>query len=742
MCKPLISIKITAEGRVQGVGFRPFVCRLAEELGILGSVKNEGGIVEIEAKGSEDALLLFMEKIRAAESPKRVERLTCTACADISAKDFRAAESGGAAAAPVCPADMGICEDCAAELADPANRRGGYPYISCTACGPRYTMIRALPYDRERTTMDEFPLCADCAAEYGNMADRRCHAESISCHDCGPQLWGASRRRGNMEKDAAMAEAISLVKSGAIILVKGLGGYQLVCRGDREDAAKRLRLVKHREGKPFALMISSIDEARKLVHLSDAEKEWLTSAARPIVLAQRRAAVLPAVAENVPRLGVMLPSTGFYALLAAGAAAPLIVTSANRSGMPMIYKDEDAKNFYDAHEEIAGIFGYNREILRPADDSVMQGNGNACQLIRRTRGFLPEPVCAGADEVLALGADMAPSFCLVGGGRMYPAEVPCELTEAGAETYFLETEADWERLLGIEPKAIVCDKHPGYVSRALAERIATERNLPIHYVQHHHAHALSVMAEHGLRERALAFVFDGTGYGDDGTIWGGEILLCDGISMKRVGCLQSTPMIGGDLSMQQAWKSALCYLAAAGLPSADSRYPLVKAALRNRVNTIPNSSMGRLFDAASALLGLAEENRFKGQCPMALETAAAKALAEGRGGNPISWSGKEMDGQLLWDPAPLVRALVARRGTIEEKALAFHEAVIEMIADSAKFFGEKNILLSGGCFLNQVLLTGAKEKLEAAGHTVFINQKVPPGDGGVALGQGWFLSDQ
>ncbi len=737
--KKQISCIITATGRVQGVGFRPWVCRLAKDLGIVGSVKNEGGIVEIQAKGSEDALLLFMGEIRNAKSPKLVERLTWEIGEDISAKDFRAAESSGEAAAPIFPADLGICRDCAAELVDAGNRRQGYPYISCTACGPRYTMIRALPYDRERTTMEKFPLCTDCEAEYTDETDRRCHAESISCRDCGPQLWGVTRSGQEIEKDAAMAEAISLVKAGAIILVKGLGGYQLVCRGDVEDAARRLRGLKHREGKPFALMVSSIEEAEKLVSLSEIERDALTSAVRPIVLAKRKAPVSPAIADKVPRLGIMLPSTGFYALLAGGVGAPMVVTSANESGRPMIYKDADAKKFFAAHPEIAGIFGYDRDILRPADDSVMQRNGSALQLIRRTRGFLPEPAAAGgAGAVLALGADMAPGFCLGGGGRFYPAEMPCELTEAGAEIYFRETERDWEKLLGITPQAIVCDKHPRYVSRALAERISTGRNLPLYEVQHHHAHALSVMAEHGLTERALAFVFDGTGYGDDGTIWGGEILLCEGISMKRVGHLKSVPLIGGDRSIEQAWKTALCYLTDAGLPSDDPRYPLVSAAISHGVNTISNSSMGRLFDAAAALLGLASENRFKGECPMALETAAEKAIKEGRRENTISWSGKEEGGCLLWDAGPLIEALVAGRGTIEEKALAFHEAIIKMMVDSASYFGERNILLSGGCFLNQILMTGAKEALEARGHRVYTNEKVPPGDGGVSLGQAWY----
>ena len=740
MKESMISGRLTVKGRVQGVGFRPFVCRLAKELGIVGTVKNEGGIVEIKAKGSRNALLLFMEKIKGARPPKQVESLSMEICEEISAKDFRAIESGGTVHAPLFPADLGICADCERELFDERDRRYGYPYISCTACGPRYTMIRALPYDRERTSMDAFPLCKDCRREYEDLSDRRSHAESISCHHCGPKLFGMSRRGGALEKETAMQEAISLLQAGEILLVKALGGYQLVCRSDREETLVRLRALKRREGKPFALMVESLEMAETLVTLTEEEKEWLTSPVHPIVLAKKKAPVLPLVAERVPRLGIMLPSTGFYARLARKAGAPIVVTSANRSGEPIIYRDGDAMDFYEAHEEIAGLFTYDREILRPADDSVVQRNGNQRQLIRRTRGFLPEPVLQGAScgSVLALGADMAPSFCLAGGGCFYPAEVPCELDEEGSAAFLKETEMDWERLLGLAPRAIVCDRHPRYFSTALAERLSRERNLPLYQVQHHHAHALSVMAEHQLTGPALAFIFDGTGYGEDGTIWGGEILLCRGISMKREGHLKPVPMLGGDASMKQAWKTALAFLADAGLLSSDARYSLVKAAISQKINTIGNSSMGRLFDAASALLGLADTNRFKGECPLALEDAAEKALREGRRGSALDWHGEETDGALLWDAAPLITALVEGRGTIEEKALGFHEAIIHMIMDSAKQMGVEKIILSGGCFLNQILLTGAKEALEKEGFSVYTNQKVPPGDGGIALGQAWY----
>lgn len=731
----MLTYRITALGRVQGVGFRPLICRLAGEHHITGTVRNEGGVVTIIAQGSREALLSFMGDIQAARPPVEVAELRAEEIAHAPLPDFRAILSGGAARAPLFPADLGICEDCQADMKDPKDHHYGYPYTSCTACGPRYTMIEALPYDRERTAMKDFPLCKDCEKEYQSLSDRRCHAESIACAHCGPQLKGWTRK-GALPKEAAMAEAIRLAKEGAILLVKAMGGYQLVCRGDKKETVLSLRRMKHRSVKPFALMMKDLDMAKAWAVLSKDEIRMLTSPVRPILLAAPKRKVLPAVASRVPRLGLCLPSTGFYSLLAEGIDAPLIVTSANRSGEPMIFRDEEAQAYYEAHEDIAGLFFYDREILRPADDSVMQRQGRRPQLLRRTRGFLPEPVVRDAPSgmVLATGADMAPGFALAGGGSLYPAEVPCDIRNERSQEVFRETERDWEELLGLSPQAVISDRHPAYLSRMMGETIARERGLPFYTVQHHHAHALSVMAEHHLQEKSLAFVFDGTGYGEDGTVWGGEILLCEGTSMQRVGHLAPVSMIGGDASMKQAWKSALSYLAAADLPSKDPRAPLVRAALAHHVNTIENSSMGRLFDAAAALLGLGEENHFKGECPMALEAAAMAATHAPK----IFWEGKERDGRLQWDGRELIRALLASHGTIEEKALAFHEAIAEMILSSAEHFGLSRILLSGGCFLNQLLLTRAREALQKRGFSVYTNEKVPPGDGGIALGQAWY----
>lgn len=730
--------KICVTGRVQGVGFRPLVCRLARKLALTGTVKNVGGVVEIIAQGSPRALLSLMEEIKKAPLPIEVENMEYEELEHPVCPDFHAIESDGEPAEPIFPADIAICDTCQKELEDPDNRHFHYPYISCTACGPRYTIIETLPYDREHTTMKDMDMCESCQTEYTDLDNRRCHGETISCPHCGPQL----REGGAASSEDAMEKAIRWVREGKIILVKAMGGYQLVCRSDREDAVQRLRQLKHRDGKPFALMVFDLAAAEEMVSLSEEEKMLLTSPVRPIVLATKKESVrlYPGVADRVPALGVFLPSTGFYRLLTKGVHVPLIVTSCNRSGEPMIFKDEEVALYKENHTEVQGLFTYHRDILRPADDSVMKVVGKKVQVLRRTRGFLPEPVLrqGPVGTVLATGADMEPGFCLSGGGRFYPCQVPCTLDNEKAEHFLKETEMDWERMLGIVPKKVVSDLHPRYLSSLWGRELASERQLPFLSVQHHHAHALSVMAEHHISGKALAFVFDGTGYGTDGTIWGGEILLCEGNTMKRVGHLTSLPMIGGDGSMKQAWKTALCYLAAGQFPSADPRYDLLKAALDGKINTISSSSMGRLFDGVTALLGIATENRFKGECPMALEAAAQEALRQGQKGTKLHWTGKVENGELLWNPLSLVESLLESHDTIEEKALGFHEALVEMIHQSACYFGLSQIILSGGCFANGLLLSRAEEELKKSHFQVYTNEKVPCGDGGIALGQAFY----
>lgn len=732
-----VTYSIIVNGRVQGVGFRPLVCRLAKELSIKGTVKNTGGIVEIIAQGSHQALLSLMEKIQKAPLPIEVDVITYKEIASTPFSDFQSIISDGKPKGPIFPSDIAICQACEKELLDSVNRHFQYPYISCTACGPRYTIIEKLPYDREHTTMKEMDMCEDCAKEYVSLSDRRCHGETISCPHCGPQLleWGKI-------SSAPMDHAIHLIQEGGIILVKAMGGYQLVCRSDIEESVQKLRTIKHREKKPFALMVKDLDMAKKVVYLSEKEKKLLISPVRPIILAKRKV-MYPlgaSVANEVPRLGICLPSTGFYVLLMQKMSSPLVVTSANQSGEPMIFTDEKAKSFYESHTEISGCFTYQRDILRPADDSVVQVNGGAAQILRRTRGYLPEPVLKEkiSGHVLATGSDMEPGFCITGGGRYYPCQVPCEWDNERSERFIKKTEEEWEKMLGIVPQTIISDNHPRYLSSLWGKELAKNRGIPFVTVQHHHAHALSVMAEHHLQGPVLAFVFDGTGYGEDGTIWGGEILLCKENEKKRVGHIKSISMIGGDLSMKQAWKTALCYLASGHLPSSDPRYELVDKALKAKINCIENSSVGRLFDGVSSLLGLADVNQYKGECPMVLEKAAWEAIRKGQKGTELSFKGKEEPEGYIWDPIPLIESLLESHDTIEEKALGFHNALVDMIKESALHFGIPQVILSGGCFANGILMEKARAVLEKDHFQVYTNEKVPCGDGGIALGQAYY----
>lgn len=735
----LVTFRLTATGRVQGVGFRPFVCRTAKALGLTGWVKNWGGIVEIRASGEREAFFSLAKALKGAPYPIFVESIRADEVPYTAFDGFSAIESGGQAVEPLFPADIGICPTCRKELHDPKDRHYQYPFISCPACGPRYTIIRRLPYDREHTAMDDFPLCPDCEKEYKDEKDRRCHGETISCPACGPLLTADLKDGHPLSGEEAMEKAVYLVKEGNIIMVKSMGGFHLVCRGDLENAALRLRQLKHREGKPFALMVHSLEEAETLCQLTEEDRHLLTSPACPIVLCRPKKEPLPAVAEGVPRLGLFLPSNGFYDLLTEGVGAPLIVTSANLSKEPVLYGDGEARDWFEKHR-VSGLFTNNRDILRPADDSVMKAEGSHVDMVRRTWGFLPEPVIRNGPEgqLLAMGADMEPSFCLTGGGRLYPGELPCDFLYGSSKEAFLHMEQDWEHMLGIHPEKILCDLHPMYESAFMAEEMAGNRGIPCISVQHHHAHALSVMAEHGLRGKAAAFVFDGTGCGTDYSIWGGEILLLEGMEWKRAGHLDAIPMIGGDLSMAQAWKSAFCSLLASGEKSDDPRFPVVENAVWQGMNCVNNSSMGRLFDSASAILHLKDENRYKGECAMALEKAAREALEEGRAPLPLHLTLAEQEGMLIWNRADLIHGLVAADGKIKEGALGFHRAIVEMVVKSAELLGVEQVILTGGCFHNSILWNETRNALEKKHFRVYGNEKVPCGDGGISLGQAWY----
>ncbi len=693
-------------GVVQGVGFRPFVYGLALRHGLAGSVLNDGGGVVVVAEG-EGATLDAFALALGDEAPAlaRVDAVTSTTeGAPCGETGFAILASEAASRTALIPADVATCDDCLRELFDPADRRHRYPFVNCTQCGPRFTIVIGVPYDRPLTTMAGFRLCADCRREYEDPADRRFHAEPIACPVCGPQL------------SMPLEEAVTLLRGGSILAVKGLGGYHLACDARNEDAVARLRARKHREDKPFAVMTTAPEE---VVELTPPERELFESRERPIVLAQRRAqsSVAAPVAPGNDWIGVMAPYTPLHHLLLHDFGGPLVMTSGNRSDEPIAVDDDEAR------ERLTGIadafLAHDRPIHRRCEDSVVRADFP----IRRSRGYvpgsLPLPVAARA-PLIAVGAELKSTFCVV---RDKDAFLSAHLGDLDSEPAYRAFRSDlalYLEMLDVRPETIAHDLHPDY----LATKWALEQDAELVGVQHHHAHAAACLAEHGETGPALALVFDGTGYGTDGTLWGGELLRCDLASFERLAWLDPIPLPGGEAAIRQPWRVAAAYLERAGRPVPFARWPEVRPSLA--VNAPLASGMGRLFDAVAAVLGVRHDVTFEGQAAIELERLAGDTPAEA-----YDWR--------FGDGATLVAAvhddLDAGR-TREEIAAAFHEAIAAG-ATAACEAGEEPrvVVLSGGTFQNLRLLTSTRTRLERQGFRVLTHERVPPNDGGISFGQ-------
>ena len=885
--------QITVLGVVQGVGFRPFVAETARALSLRGSVCNSGGVVRIEVYGNVEAVEEMLHRLRScAPSAARVDRVIVErteeenslpsaeenslpsggAAGEMSSggrpsdcfgsgrrfpetgaepEDFRIVESEteNGADLPLIPPDLPICEACLSEMRDRRNRRFRYPFISCTACGPRYSILEAIPYDREHISMRDYQMCPECGREYRTPGGRRQHAQTISCRECGPQLilngWEDFRKQagtgtdlagaaesGNAlpegaspedvvpageaaRADAALTEAVRILKEGGILAVKGIGGYQLACRPDREETVRRLRLLKGREKKPFAVMFPSLDGpcgVRAFCEVSRQEEELLTAPARPIVLLERKKGAeesfCPSLSSESRYLGAFLPYTGLHQLLTEE-AGPLVMTSANRTDDPIITKEEELEQLWARSLELLSAAAWNtRRIVTPLDDSLMRVTAGHVQMLRRSRGFVPSPVFlqrallpqAGEKDrtaLLAFGGDLKAAFCLAAGDRAYLSQYFGDMENLRVHQTFRRELSRMEGLFGIRPETLVCDLHPGYLTTQLAQKLAEETCRPLLRVQHHHAHAASVMAEHGL-ERCIAVVLDGTGYGTDGHIWGGEFLVCEGASFRRMGHLEEIPLVGGDASSRDAALTAACHLAAlpgkeglqsgpqpdscgAGPDSAASeeetaetaaaegrlpeevasRLDFAGRALAAGIQVQRSSSMGRLFDAVSALLGIRTENSYEGECAVALENAAWRERKrreeepEHEAGKrelpfPIREEGKMLIADRRTLLLAILRGLKEGKGTkdagkktqlAEELALAFHEAAADMVLAMCRRLREKTgigrIALSGGVFANVLLQERCRSLLEQDGFLVYVNEQVPGNDGGICLGQAW-----
>jgi [NiFe] hydrogenase maturation protein HypF len=734
---------ITVFGVVQGVGYRPFVARLAEELGVRGVVMNNGGIVEITAEASKQAMDQFIHRLKSRQPPGAdVTRILCKPAPPCKFENFRIVQSVVTSGeTPLIPPDLPICGECLKELAAPGDRRYRYPFISCVACGPRYSIINDLPYDRCNITMDDFPMCPACHEEYTTETRRR-HAQTISCHDCGPQLiFQMDGKR--YDREEALGKGMEMLRSGAVLALKGVGGYQFACLPGNEESVERLRRLKHRDKKPFAVMFPTLDSIREVCSVSAEEEKLLTSSARPIVLLNRIKDIFCGSLSSESRfLGAFLPYTGLHQLLTE-ACGPLVMTSGNFSNEPIIIDDAEMLAFQS--DDFDGVLYHTRRIVTPLDDSVTRVSCGTVQMIRRSRGYVPTPLfleTRAEEPVLAMGGDLKACFCLMKDDRAYLSQYFGDMEEYEVSKVYRASLERMKRLFRMEPAVIACDLHPDYFTTRLAE----ELRKPVVRIQHHHAHIASVMAEHGLRS-CIGTAFDGTGYGTDGCVWGGEFLLCKDTEYQRSAHLGYVTLCGGDRASKDAGLTALCYLQAAGIETQDSRNVYVKAVLENKINTFQCSSMGRLFDAVSAVLGIRSSNTYEGECAIALENAAAAAQSAGISPYPLDFEIRETGSGYMIDQIKMIKEIytaVESRAEPGALALGFHFAVARMLADICRRIrsvsGENKAALSGGVFANLFLLQECRKLLGDGGFEVFLNSKVPCNDGGICLGQAWLCA--
>jgi len=758
----IVCRRIRVRGQVQGVGFRPHVWRLARELGLVGWVRNDGEGVEVEAQGPRAAVDALVERLR--RQPPPLARVTgievCERAAGPVAADFAiAASTAGRADTAVAP-DSAVCGDCLRELFDPANRRWRHAFVNCTNCGPRYTITRALPYDRPQTTMAAFAMCPPCRREYESPADRRFHAQPNACPECGPRLrlCDPMGRPLDADRDPIVATLDRLL-SGEIVAIKSVGGFHLACDARQAGAVARLRERKHRDEKPFALMLANAASASEFAQFDDAERAELESPERPIVLLRKASGcdeALHGLAPGLAEVGVMLPSAPLHFLLfheAAGRPAgtgwlaepqplALVMTSANPGGEPIVRDDGEA------FARLTGIAGalllHDRAIVTRCDDSVLRANGGERRFVRRARGFTPRAVRLphAGPSVLALGAMLKSTVCLTRGDQAFVSQHVGDLDNAATVTALEETIERLVDLLGIEPERVACDRHPDFAASLLAARWADERGLPRVEVQHHHAHIAAVAAEHGLQGPVLGLALDGYGLGDGGAAWGGEWLVVDGAAMRRVGHLAPLRLPGGDRAAQSPWRMAAAALHAigrgdqiarryAGEPAAAGVAGLLERGLHAPWTT----SAGRWFDAAAGLLGVARHASYEGQAAMRLE-----ALASQYGPVQPLAGGWRVTGRFVLEATPLLAHLADETDAARGSA-TFHATLAEGLAaaaiEAARAEGLDRVVLGGGCWLNRLLAAAVESQLCAAGLEVWQASELPPGDGGLSLGQAW-----
>ncbi len=746
-----IRLRIHVNGIVQGVGFRPFVYNTARRFSLSGFVTNSNRGVEIEIEGLPTSIEKFKNEL--LHHPPPLCEITNSSFKEIVPQDssdflIRRSLAGDGNETLISP-DVSVCPDCLRELFDPQDRRYLYPFINCTNCGPRFTIIKGVPYDRPFTAMSVFPLCADCKAEYENPENRRFHAQPNACPDCGPKVWFEENQNTALlsEQDAAFDTAVTFLLQGKIVAIKGLGGFHLAVDALNEEAVRRLRRRKNREEKPLALMMPDLESIQRIALISAQEKEWLQNPQRPIVLLKKKAdsPIAQAVAPGNQRLGIMLPYTPLHYILFdrlrqnqdKDKLNALVLTSANRSEEPIAIANEEARQRLS---DIAdGFLMHNRDILVRSDDSVLFTVDKQTQFLRRSRGFVPRPYLLknSGPTILAAGAELKNTICILKENRAFVSQHIGDLENVTANSFFKETVQTFKQILTCDPDVIVYDKHPGYFSSRWAKEQSAKNLIP---VQHHHAHMASCMAENDLDEAVIGLILDGTGYGYDGTIWGGEILTGTYTAIERSAWLEPMPLPGGDAAIRQPWRTAAGYLYQAfkGKPpqmETLASYPLqvIGEMVEKEVNTPLTSSCGRLFDAVAALCGMRGEVHYEAQAAIELTQSVSSFDVK-----PFVFNTS-----LPQIPvSPLIREIVKAILSGQEQSLIaarFHKTLVELFAHTVKVISEetgiKKIVLSGGVFQNEVLLAGLQNRLAELQLISFTQQRFPMNDGGISLGQ-------
>ncbi len=740
--------KIIIEGIVQGVGFRPFIYQLAVRFGLAGSVCNDSRGVTIEVEGTAGDLSRFVAAIRNEKPPLSVIHSVVTQILPTQKTGgFKILQStrDEIRFAQISP-DTFVCDDCLHELFDAEDRRYRYPFINCTNCGPRYTIVTGIPYDRALTTMADFPLCADCRAEYDDPASRRFHAQPNACPACGPQLQMLDADGHAVDVDDPLSEAICRLKYGQILAVKGLGGYHLAVDAANQEAVLELRRRKQRDEKPFALMVRDLAAARRLAFVGDDEARLLQGVERPIVLLPKRPnlSLATGIAPANRYLGAMLPYTPLHYLLLQDDFEALVMTSANLSDEPIAFEDGDARRRLASVAD--SFLSHNRRIHTRTDDSIARVMADRPLLLRRSRGFVPRGIALPgySSPVLAVGAELKNTVCLTRGDRAFLSEHIGDLKNVEVYDSFRQTINHLQSLLEVHPERVAHDLHPDYDSTRYA---LEESGLATVAVQHHHAHLASCLAEHGVETPAIGVIFDGLGYGTDGHLWGGEFLVGDLCSCERVGHFRYQPMPGGDLATREPWRMALSYLQTAyaeipadspafkGIPSADLR--LVGQAASKGINAPLSSSCGRLFDAVAAMLGLRQRASYEGQAALELEMCA-----DPQAHKLLPYDLLNEGGQIIFDPSLMVRDIYEQQKKGADPATLagrFHASLAAMTLDVCEELRSRTalsrIVLSGGVFQNCLLTEMTLARLEDSGFDVLMHSLVPPNDGGLALGQ-------